>query len=71
MSFATGEDVMQQMEGLIRHLWKDMLGWTSQDAQFLRMTYDDAMATYGSDKPDMRLGMEVSVPGRFPKHLCS
>ncbi|KAF2815088.1 putative aspartyl-tRNA synthetase [Mytilinidion resinicola] len=58
MSFVTGEDVMQQIEGLIKHLWKEMLGWTSQD-EFARMSYHDAMAQYGSDKPDLRLGMKI------------
>ncbi|KAF2501230.1 hypothetical protein BU16DRAFT_522228 [Lophium mytilinum] len=59
MSFVTGEEVMQQIEGLIKHIWQEMLGWTSPDAQFTRMAYHDAMAQYGSDKPDLRLGMEI------------
>lgn len=60
MSFATGQDVIQVVEQLIVHLWRNLLGITLR-SPFPRMTYHDAMAQYGSDKPDLRLGMEVSM----------
>jgi len=63
MSFATGTDVMSCVEGLIRHLWKTMLEEELPSAPFPIMSYEDAMTTYGSDKPDVRLDMEVSWCG--------
>lgn len=59
MSFVTGEDVMNCIEGLVRRLWKAMLDTELPASPFSTMTYEHAMATYGSDKPDIRLGMEV------------
>lgn len=59
MSFATGVDVMSCVEGLIRRLWQVMLNDELPSAPFSIMSYEDAMAMYGSDKPDTRLGMEV------------
>jgi len=59
MSFAKGEQVMEVIEGLVVRLWKELLGWEVQ-RPVQRMTYQHAMAKYGSDKPDLRLGMEVS-----------
>jgi aspartyl-tRNA synthetase len=61
MSFATGRDVMDVVEGLIRRLWHTMLKEELSATPFTIMPYDDAMAVYGSDKPDTRLGMEVRV----------
>jgi aspartyl-tRNA synthetase len=60
MSFAKGEQVMECMEVLLERLWKDMLS-ISLPSPFLRMTYQDAMAQYGSDKPDLRIGMKVRI----------
>lgn len=59
MSFATGEDVMKCIEDLVRRLWAELLDVKSLPSKFPRMSYSDAMAKYGSDKPDIRLGMEV------------
>ena len=59
MSFATGRDVMQCTEGVVQKLWTDLLGANSTPLTFPQMTYEDAMTKYGSDKPDVRLGMEV------------
>ncbi|KAF1810445.1 hypothetical protein P152DRAFT_460572 [Eremomyces bilateralis CBS 781.70] len=59
MSFATSADVMNGIETLLTRLWKELLGMDIP-GPFLRMPYDDAMARYGSDKPDMRFGMEIS-----------
>jgi aspartyl-tRNA synthetase len=59
MAFARGEDVMATAESLIRELWSKMLA-IELPAQLRRMKYADAMATYGSDKPDLRFGSEIS-----------
>ncbi|PWY86007.1 putative aspartyl-tRNA synthetase [Aspergillus heteromorphus CBS 117.55] len=66
MSFATGEDVMEAVEGVIRRVWstRQELQSPPSDA-FTRMTYEDAMARYGSDKPDTRYRMEISRIGHL------
>jgi aspartyl-tRNA synthetase len=56
MSFVTQEDILNTFEGLARHLFKVCRGINLPE--FPRMTYDDAMEKYGSDKPDIRFGME-------------
>ncbi|OCX51014.1 aspartate--tRNA ligase [Mucilaginibacter sp. PPCGB 2223] len=56
MSFITQEDILNTFEGLARHLFKTVKGIELGD--FPRMQYADAMRLYGSDKPDVRLGME-------------
>lgn len=56
MSFITQEDILNTFEGLIRHLFKNVKGIELPAVP--RMKYDDAMARYGSDKPDTRFGME-------------
>ena len=56
MSFVSQEDVMQTFEGLATHLFKSVLG--VELSAFPRMTYAEAMRLYGSDKPDIRFGME-------------
>ena len=56
MSFVEQEDVLQTFEGLAKHLFKEMKGLTFD--QFPRITWHDAMRRYGSDKPDIRFGME-------------
>ncbi|MDW8331226.1 MAG: aspartate--tRNA ligase [Cyclobacteriaceae bacterium] len=55
MSFVTQEDILNTFEGLIRHLFKTVKGIELPPVP--RMTYDDAMRLYGSDKPDIRFGM--------------
>jgi len=59
MSFITEEDVYATMEGLIRRIWKDAID-VEIAAPFQRMTYHDAMLKYGSDKPDVRFGLELA-----------
>lgn len=56
MAFVDQEDILTTFEGLIRHLFKTVKG--VELPEFVRMQYSDAMAKYGSDKPDMRFGME-------------
>ncbi len=55
MSFVTREDVLTTFEGLARHLFKSVLDIEINDIP--RMTYAEAMAKYGSDKPDIRFEM--------------
>ncbi|MBQ0090018.1 MAG: aspartate--tRNA ligase [Prevotellaceae bacterium] len=57
MSFVEQEDVIKMFEGLIKHLFKSILNYEVAEP-ILRMTWHDAMKLYGSDKPDLRFGME-------------
>ncbi|KAH0284717.1 aspartyl-tRNA synthetase [Aureobasidium namibiae CBS 147.97] len=59
MSFATGEDVMNTVESVVKTLWQKLLGISHQEP-FPRLSYEDAMSNYGSDKPDVRLGSKIS-----------
>lgn len=59
MAFASGEDVMQVIESMIKRLWKTCLGIDDLPHNFQRMTYEEAMFKYGSDKPDLRFGSEI------------
>lgn len=56
MSFVSQEDILNTFEGLTKHLFKSCIDVDLPD--FPRMMYDDAMRLYGSDKPDLRFGME-------------
>ncbi|MBK8654736.1 MAG: aspartate--tRNA ligase [Haliscomenobacter sp.] len=55
MAFVTREDILQTFEGLTRHLFRETLGLDLPE--FPRMSYDDALRLYGSDKPDLRFDM--------------
>ena len=57
MSFVEQEDVINMFEGLVKHIFKYVKGIDFTEA-FPRMTWADAMRLYGSDKPDLRFGME-------------
>jgi aspartyl-tRNA synthetase len=57
MSFVEQEDVIQMFEGLMKHLFKTLKGIDFTEP-FPRMTWEDAMNGYGSDKPDLRFGMK-------------
>ncbi len=57
MAFVEQEDILNTFEGLIQHLFKAVLN-VDLDEKFPRMTYAEAMKRYGSDKPDIRFGME-------------
>ena len=56
MSFVEQEDILQTFEGMTKFLYKEIKGIELSD--FQRITYDEAMKKYGSDKPDLRFGME-------------
>ena len=55
MSYVEQEDILNTFEGLTTHLFKSLLN--VELPAFPRMTYDEAIAHYGSDKPDIRFGM--------------
>ncbi len=57
-SFLTEFDVQDMMEGLIKHLWKKGLGVDLPT--FPRLPYSEAMSKYGSDKPDLRVKLELT-----------
>ena len=57
-SFLSQEDIMQLMEGLIRHIFKDVVD-VALPAAFPRMSYAEAMRRYASDKPDLRIALEL------------
>ncbi|MDE6072294.1 MAG: aspartate--tRNA ligase [Muribaculaceae bacterium] len=57
MSFVEQEDVIETFEGLVKHIFKYVKGIDCTEP-FPRMTWKDAMERYGSDKPDIRFGME-------------
>jgi aspartyl-tRNA synthetase len=59
MTFATEEAVYDLMEGLMVQLWQDTLGVTIE-TPFPRLAYDEAIRRYGSDKPDLRFGLEIT-----------
>jgi aspartyl-tRNA synthetase len=65
MSFVHIEDILNTFEGLARHLFLQTLHIDLGD--FPRMSYDDALRLYGSDKPDLRFGMQFVEMNDFAK----
>ncbi|WP_182876847.1 aspartate--tRNA ligase [Microbispora sp. H10670] len=59
MSFVDQDDVIALGEALIGRIWKETLGY-ELPVPLPRMTYAEAMARYGSDKPDLRFGVELT-----------
>ena len=59
LSFVEQDDVMALNEGLIARVFKEVVGVDVQ-LPIKRMTFKDAMEKYGSDKPDLRFGMEIT-----------
>ena len=58
MSYVDTEDVMQIGEGFVKHLFKEVMD-IDLEMPIRRMTYNEAMSKYGSDKPDVRFGYEI------------
>ena len=58
MSFVTEDDIMTMNEGLVKHVFKEILN-VDVPTPFLRMPYAEAMDRFGSDKPDTRFGLEL------------
>lgn len=63
MAFVTQEEILQTFEGLTRYLFDSVLDVSLPE--FPRMTYDDAIAKYGSDKPDTRFEMTFVELNQF------
>ena len=59
MSFVTREDVINVGEAVVSTLWREITGYEIP-LPLPRMTYADAMSRYGSDKPDLRFGVELT-----------
>ena len=58
MSFVDAEDIMEMMEGLMAYVFEGAMGKKIQ-LPMQRLTWDEAMDRFGSDKPDLRFGMEL------------
>jgi len=58
MSFVDRKDILKTFEGLVKHLFHTQKG-VSFEKDFPKMTYQEAMDKYGTDKPDLRFGMKI------------
>ena len=68
MSFVTEDDVMDLNERMIRALFAEVLGVELPDP-FPRMTYDEAMRRFGTDRPDLRIPLELTDVGDLMKDV--
>src|SRR5262249_23399118 len=59
MSFVTRDDVLELAEGLYTEIWRLVAG-IELPRPFPRLAYHDAMLRYGTDKPDLRYGLEIA-----------
>ncbi|KAI8330921.1 tRNA synthetases class II-domain-containing protein [Blakeslea trispora] len=69
MSFAKQKDVQNIIEGIVTSIWDRVLGRKLSSADFPHMTYNEAMSTYGSDKPDVRFDMKINNIGSYVKDV--
>ncbi|GAB5466671.1 MAG: aspartate--tRNA ligase [Candidatus Kapaibacteriales bacterium] len=60
MSFVKQDDIIFMAEGFIKRLWEEAIGYEAPET-FKRLSYKEAMERFGSDKPDTRFGMEISI----------
>jgi aspartyl-tRNA synthetase len=74
MSFVDEEQVFESVEGLFVALWKEVLG-VDVAQPFPRLTFNEAMSRYGSDKPDLRFGLELTdvtaILTRSPRNVVA
>jgi aspartyl-tRNA synthetase len=66
LSFATPERVFEAIETLVRNIWREVVG-VDIETPIRRMTWADAMGRYGTDKPDLRFGLELHEIGPLVK----
>ena len=59
MSFATQDDVFAVVEDVLADLFREFSDWKVDDAPFRRVPYAEAMVKYGTDKPDLRIPIEM------------
>jgi aspartyl-tRNA synthetase len=64
MSFVSREDILTMVEGLMQHVFRKTMS-VELPRQFRRIAYDDALELYGTDKPDLRFGMEMQDFGPY------
>jgi aspartyl-tRNA synthetase len=67
-AFVEEKDVQDFVEGLIRHVFKEVVN-VELDAVFPRMTWEEAMRRFGSDKPDLRIALELVDVAEALKHV--
>src|SRR5262249_11682878 len=74
MSLVTEEDVFTAIEGLMAAIWRDVLG-VELKTPFPRLTFRESLMRFGSDKPDVRFGMEfvdvTAIHARSPRRVIS
>jgi aspartyl-tRNA synthetase len=74
MSFASEEDVFTVVEGVYKALWKECLG-VDLKTPFPRITYDESMRRFGTDKPDVRFGLEfrdvTTICAQSPRNVVA
>lgn len=58
MSFVDSKDIQDMIEGLVKYIWKGLYN-EDLETPFMRLPYPVAMEKYGSDKPDLRYGLEL------------
>ena len=66
MAFVQQEDILETFEGLTKYLLKSLKG--IEIDKFPRITYDEAIKTYGNDKPDIRFGMKFGDLNQVAQH---
>ncbi len=59
MSFVHQDDILNMFEGMLKHLFKTIMG-IEMNQSFPRLTYENAMELYGTDKPDIRFELKIS-----------
>jgi len=67
MSFVDEEDIYDLVERMIKHVWKKTIG-VNLKIPFKRLSYDDAMLRFGSDKPDLRFDLEIREVSSWAKN---
>jgi aspartyl-tRNA synthetase len=65
MSFVTQDDVFAALEALLVPLFREFSDWKIADAPFPRIPYRSSMLKYGTDKPDLRFGLEFTEASKF------